>query len=135
MASTNSITQVTFVEGAPLDPADLNLLMANTQYAASTAALHNTTIDGIKTIPSTVSGSVSIEVSTANKIATANLPKFEGDPYISLTANKTSAMSSKVLFTVFVDKSSSPWKACILSNAVLGTVDVDFIAIEMKPLV
>jgi hypothetical protein len=136
MAGTDSLKRVTFSAGAPLDPDDLNTLQGNIDKVNSAANLYNSTIGGLKTIPSIQAGTITARNVSSASTVPVNLPTFTGNPQIFFTPVYNNSMSKSSWISVAVDKSSSPWRAQITTNISKAfNLDIDWLSVEMVPVV
>lgn len=136
MAGTDGVVSVTFSAGAPLDPDDLNLLQSNIQLINTTASVYNKTIDGIKTIPSIQSGSITVTNLKKGSPRSANLPVLQNDPQVSILIHQHSAMDKDGMIMATLNKTTTPWTVNFRTNnsKEFETLKADWIAVAMVPV-
>ena len=124
---------VTFNEGEPLDVSKLNNLRLNqvTTYQIA-SSLQNSTIDG-KTVPMIDYGSVNV-VTKLGSSAAVSLPinpNFTGTPTFIVSIGGGSVGSAIAIPRVINQSSSNP-QVIVNSTKDVGTVQVNYIAIQNK---
>ena len=124
---------VTFNEGEPLDVNKLNNLRLNqvTTYQIA-SSLQNSTIDG-KTVPMIDFGSVNV-VTKLGSSAAVSLPinpNFTGTPTFIVSIGGGSVGSAIAIPRVINQSSSNP-QVIVNSTKDVGTVQVNYIAIQNK---
>lgn len=124
---------VTFNEGEPLDVSKLNNLRLNqvTTYQIA-SSLQNSTIDG-KTVPMIDFGSVNV-VTKLGSSAAVSLPinpNFTGTPTFIVSIGGGSVGSAIAIPRVINQSSSNP-QVIVNSTKDVGTVQVNYIAIQNK---
>ena len=125
---------VTFNEGEPLDVSKLNNLRLNqvTTYQIA-SSLQNSTIDG-KTVPMIDYGSVNVTISKVGSngpVALPINPNFTGTPTFIVSIGGGSVGSAIAIPRVINQSSSNP-QVIVNSTKDVGTVQVNYIAIQNK---